>query len=123
MHYLTALSQMPREVWIAAGVGAAIVILAVLILFRGGRRRYVMVAASPATEAFAFQLARLADALERISLERVSMTRERAEPTLRREAQPEPQLEPQPEAEPATVVTPSREAKPVPHVALSMFGR
>jgi hypothetical protein len=124
MHYLTALSQVPREIWIAAGGGAAIAILAVLILFRGGRRRYVLVASSPATEMFAYQLARVADSLERIALAGVSVARQL--PQAKTQAQParrEPEPEPQAEPEPATTVTSSREAKPAPHIALSMFGR
>jgi len=111
MHYLTALSQMPREVWIAAGVGAAVAFFVAFLLMVGGRRRYVVVRSSPATELFAYQMGRVADALERVAFERTAPAREARAP------------EPQPEPEPPGRAMRASEVRPVHRVSMSMFGR
>ena len=111
MQYVRALLQMPREVWIAAGVGALIALIVAMILMRGGRRRYVFVGASSSTELFAYQVGRVADALERIAYERVSTLREAPEPERPRKAVA------------SSEAAPSSEPAPAHRVSMSMFGR
>jgi len=111
MQYVRALLQMPREVWIAAGVGALIALIGAMILMRGGRRRHVFVGASPSTELFAYQVARVADALERIAYDRVATLREAPEPERSRNV------------EAPSEAAPAAEPTPVHRVSMSMFGR
>jgi hypothetical protein len=97
--------HLSREVWIAAGVGVVIGMILLALLMRAGRRRHVIVASSPTTELLAFQLSRIADALERVSMDGVSITRETPQPS--RDTSPPP----------------SSDQRPTRHVSMSMFGR
>jgi hypothetical protein len=111
MQYLRTLEQMPREVWIAAGVGALVGLIVAMLLMRGGRRRYVFVGSSPSTELFTFQLGRVADALDRIAFERMATAREA------------PQSEPSGRTAPSSEPAPLSESRPGHRVSMSMFGR
>ena len=65
MQYLHSITSLPREaLW---AIGAAVVLLVILIWARYGRRRYLLIEHNEATEILALQLGRFADAIERLA--------------------------------------------------------
>lgn len=72
MSVLQAIPHVPREV--LAAIGAVVVLLALGLWVRYGRRRYVVIYKSDTTEMIAYQLGRIADALGR--LERLATPQE-----------------------------------------------
>jgi hypothetical protein len=69
VQYLQWIFSLPRAVLIAIAMIAALAIFCFWLLARAGRRRIVTLQHSDATEMIAFQLARIADAVERLSLQ------------------------------------------------------
>jgi hypothetical protein len=65
MHSLPAALQLSRQVWLAIGIGVVAEIILVWVVMRFGRRRQVVLGRSQTTEIIAYQLERIADALDR----------------------------------------------------------
>ncbi len=65
MPSLPPIPHVPREVLVA--IGAVVVLLALWLWARYGRRRYVVINKSSATESIAYELGRIATALERLA--------------------------------------------------------
>jgi len=95
MQYVTWILNLPRGVLI--GAGAVVILLLIWSWARFGRRHYLVVKKSDATQLITYELGRIADALERLSSSPLP-------PPLRAE-----------EANPAP--NPSR------RISMSMFGR
>ncbi len=75
MPSLPSILHVPREVLVA--IGAVVVLLVLWLWVRYGRRRYVVINKSDATEAIISELGRIADALERLA---ASATTRKTEP-------------------------------------------
>jgi len=124
MSSLPSYVQFSREVWIGAGVGfvGAIALMWLLVWF--GRRRYVTIGNSPTVEMVAYQLGRIADTLNRISIQGVPPSREFLQARQNKERQQtiEPAHE-SPEV-PSTLEHAREEAAmPAHRISMSMFGR
>jgi len=65
MPSLPAIPPVPREVLL--GIGAVVVLLALWVWARYGRRHYMMIQKSSATDSIAYELGRIATALERLA--------------------------------------------------------
>jgi hypothetical protein len=65
MPSLPPIPQVPREVLVA--IGAVVVLLALWLWVRYGRRHYLVIQNSNATESIAYELGRIATALERLA--------------------------------------------------------
>ena len=116
MHYLSWIENLPRE--LVVGAAAVVVLLLIWIWARYGRRHYLVIKRSDATQLVVRELARIADALER--LERIP----RQEPTVAAVAERAsvPETAKMHEA-PAVAESPVVPESPGRHVVLSMFGR
>ena len=128
MHYLSWIENLPAELVI--GTAAVLVLLLIWIWANYGRRHYLVIKKSDATQLIVRELGRIADSLER--LERMP----RQQPTLA--LAPEPPIvqelatvhEAPAAGEPATkheapvaAQSPVVQETPSRHVSLSMFGR
>lgn len=67
---LPAILSLPREVLIGIAAVAVLAVFCFWLLVRAGRRRYVTLRQSDTTDMIAYQLGRIADALERLSVQR-----------------------------------------------------
>jgi hypothetical protein len=120
MQALPSYLHFPREVWIAAGIGFAFAIAVMWLLVWAGRRRHVIIKNSPAIDLIAYHLGRIADTLNRLSIQGTSLGREsqqaRESTQARREVEPPRESQPPaPEAEERSV--------PAHRIGMSMFGR
>ena len=62
--------SLPRELVIGTAGVAALALICFWLLVRAGRRRFVTLQNSDAAAMISFQLARIADAMERLSIQR-----------------------------------------------------
>lgn len=65
MHSLPTVLQLSRQVWLGIGIGVVAEIILVWLVMHFGRRRQVLLGRSQTTEIIAYQLERIADALDR----------------------------------------------------------
>lgn len=72
MQFLSYLAQQRVEVFWA--MGAVAVLLTIWLWARASRRHYLTIASSETTERIAYQLERIADALERLAVTQKSPT-------------------------------------------------
>lgn len=65
MHSLPTALQLSPQVWLGIGIGVVAEIILVWLVMHFGRRRQVLLGRSQTTEMIAYQLERIADALDR----------------------------------------------------------
>jgi hypothetical protein len=127
MHVLHSLpSYLPylrfsREGWIGVGVGFAVALAVMWLLVRAGRRR-VIIDNSPAVDLMAYHLGRIADTLDRLSVE--GQTPLRGLQRARQGAQAERETRESQQMQSAGP-EPASEQRPVPsyRTGMSIFGR
>lgn len=66
MSYLSWISHLPKDV--LAGAAAVFLLLLFLLWMRFGRRHYLIVKKSDATQLITYELGRIADALDRLAV-------------------------------------------------------
>ncbi len=122
MQALPSYLHFPREVWIGAGIGFAVAIVVMWFLVWAGRRRSVIIRSSPAIDMIAYHLGRIADTLNRLSIQGTSLGRESQQ--TRESTQARRQVEPPRESQ-QIPPAPDAEGRPVPahRIGMSIFGR
>ena len=119
--------HLSRDVWIGLGIGFAVALVAMWLLVWFGRRRYVIIGNSPTVEMIAYQLGRIADTLDRLSIQgaqpqRVLQQSRQTTIEAQREIEPSREHESQ-QVQPAPEPAPEEHATPTHRISLSMFGR
>ena len=81
MSFPPSIAALPRQLLVA--LGAVVVLLVIWLWARYGRRRYLVIKKSDATEALTHELGRIADALERLAAPRETQSTEEQKPPRR----------------------------------------
>jgi len=119
--------HLSRDVWIGLGIGFAVALVVMWLLVWFGRRRYVIIGNSPTVEMMAYQLGRIADTLDRLSMQgaqpqRVLQQSRQTTTEAQREIEPSRERESQ-QVQPVPEPAPDEHATPTQRISLSMFGR
>jgi hypothetical protein len=81
MLFPPSIAALPKQLLVALGAVAALLII--WLWARYGRRRYLVIKKSDATEALTHELSRIADALERLAVPRETQPTEEQKPPRR----------------------------------------